>query len=64
MDKKTFEALNRIMDFVDNHHISKDEVSEDYQTVLEWMDETEKEMDEASAENQADRDNENRHEGN
>jgi hypothetical protein len=44
MDKKTFEALKRVMTFARKH--GADDVSEDFQQVLDWMDEVAKEVDE------------------
>ena len=44
MDQKTFEALKRVMIFARQH--GADEVSEDFQQVLDWMDEVAKEVDE------------------
>jgi hypothetical protein len=44
MDKKTFEALKRVMTFARQH--GADDVSEDFQQVLDWMDEVAKEVDE------------------
>ena len=43
MDKKTFDALSKVMAFARKY--GADEVSEDFQTVLDWMNEVEKEID-------------------
>jgi hypothetical protein len=40
MDKKTFEALRKVMTFARQH--GADENGDDFQTVLDWMDEVEK----------------------
>jgi hypothetical protein len=43
MNGKTFRALQKVMAFARQH--GADEVSEDFQQVLDWMDEYEKEID-------------------